>query len=254
MERRCPGESAAHRDGDEPRVVSGPGRVPATAGSTHRAGPYGDGQMAVRRTERDEVTLVQQAAGGGDEFGDRGHAPQRAERRRRERGTTAPLGMTRPRESLGASTDSRPRPPRSATPASRLATGRDAGRSASAAARGRSCRHGAGATKDTGRHGTGRRGGGGPERRRRRCRSGADAGAGAGAAPAPDRAVRGRVRPRPGGGYAPSSCSARYARSPASGMRCWAMVSRSRTVTASSSSESKSTVTQNGVPISSCRR
>ncbi len=57
-----------------------------------------------------------------------------------------------------------------------------------------------------------------------------------------------------GAGQAPRSRSARYAFRPSSGTRSWPIVSRSRTVTASSSSESKSTVTQNGVPISSWRR
>ncbi len=41
---------------------------------------------------------------------------------------------------------------------------------------------------------------------------------------------------------------------PSSGTRSWVIVSRSRTVTAPSSSESTSTVTHHGVPISSCRR
>ena len=40
----------------------------------------------------------------------------------------------------------------------------------------------------------------------------------------------------------------------AMGTRSWAMVSRSRMVTFLSSSVSKSTVTQSGVPTSSCRR
>ena len=44
------------------------------------------------------------------------------------------------------------------------------------------------------------------------------------------------------------------ARRPRVGIRSWDMVSRSRMVTASSSRVSKSTVTQYGVPISSCRR
>src|SRR5437762_1937550 len=39
-----------------------------------------------------------------------------------------------------------------------------------------------------------------------------------------------------------------------SATRSWAIVSRSRTVTALSCNVSKSTVMQNGVPISSCRR
>src|SRR4051794_2750606 len=41
---------------------------------------------------------------------------------------------------------------------------------------------------------------------------------------------------------------------PSTGIRSWAIESRSRTVTAPSSSESTSTVTHHGVPISSCRR
>src|SRR5699024_6072086 len=51
--------------------------------------------------------------------------------------------------------------------------------------------------------------------------------------------------------YAPRSRSARYVYSSARGMRTCSIVSRSRTVTALSSRESKSMVTQNGVPISS---
>ena len=51
--------------------------------------------------------------------------------------------------------------------------------------------------------------------------------------------------------YAPMRRDARYPSSSEIGTRSWAMVSRSRTVTASSSSESKSTVMQYGVPISS---
>ena len=50
------------------------------------------------------------------------------------------------------------------------------------------------------------------------------------------------------------SRSSRYPTSRSSPTRSWVMVSRSRTVTARSVSESKSTVTQNGVPISSWRR
>ena len=57
-----------------------------------------------------------------------------------------------------------------------------------------------------------------------------------------------------GRGYAPTSCPARYPVSRSRETRSWPMVSRSRTVTALSSRESKSTVTQNGVPTSSCRR
>ena len=55
-------------------------------------------------------------------------------------------------------------------------------------------------------------------------------------------------------GYAPFSRSARYSSICASGTRSCAIESRSRTVTALSSSESKSTVTHSGVPISSWRR
>lgn len=54
--------------------------------------------------------------------------------------------------------------------------------------------------------------------------------------------------------YAPMRRAARYPSSSAIGTRSWPIESRSRTVTALSSSESKSTVTQNGVPISSWRR
>lgn len=52
-------------------------------------------------------------------------------------------------------------------------------------------------------------------------------------------------------GYAPMRREARKPSSSASGTRTCSMLSRSRTVTALSSSESKSTVMQNGVPISS---
>ena len=41
---------------------------------------------------------------------------------------------------------------------------------------------------------------------------------------------------------------------PSTGTRSWVIESRSRTVTAPSSSESTSTVTHHGVPISSWRR
>ena len=54
--------------------------------------------------------------------------------------------------------------------------------------------------------------------------------------------------------HAPLRRAARYTYSSESGTRSCGMVSRSRTVTAWSSSESKSTVMQNGVPISSWRR
>lgn|GEM_PF-5222764 len=47
---------------------------------------------------------------------------------------------------------------------------------------------------------------------------------------------------------------AKNSRSSATGTRVCSIVSRERTVTVSSSSESKSTVTQKGVPISSWRR
>ena len=50
------------------------------------------------------------------------------------------------------------------------------------------------------------------------------------------------------------SRSSRYPTRRSRPTRSWVMVSRSRTVTARSVSESKSTVTQNGVPISSWRR
>jgi len=50
------------------------------------------------------------------------------------------------------------------------------------------------------------------------------------------------------------SRSSRYPTRRSRPTRSWVMVSRSRTVTARSPSESKSTVTQNGVPISSWRR
>ncbi|MCW2696309.1 MAG: hypothetical protein JWR62_1394 [Modestobacter sp.] len=52
----------------------------------------------------------------------------------------------------------------------------------------------------------------------------------------------------------PGSFAARYPGTASSPMRSWLIESRSRTVTASSSRVSKSTVRQNGVPISSCRR
>ena len=52
----------------------------------------------------------------------------------------------------------------------------------------------------------------------------------------------------------PTRRSANHVRTPSSGIRSWAIVSRSRTVTAPSSRVSKSTVTQYGVPISSWRR
>ena len=52
----------------------------------------------------------------------------------------------------------------------------------------------------------------------------------------------------------PGSCAAKYPSTWSSETRSWCMVSRSRTVTALSSRVSKSTVTQNGVPISSWRR
>ena len=48
--------------------------------------------------------------------------------------------------------------------------------------------------------------------------------------------------------------SASHSRTTPIGIRSWLIESRSRTVTASSSRLSKSTVTQYGVPISSCRR
>jgi len=48
--------------------------------------------------------------------------------------------------------------------------------------------------------------------------------------------------------------SERYVTRESMPIRSWAIVSRSRTVTAWSSRVSKSTVTQNGVPISSWRR
>src|SRR6218665_818903 len=54
--------------------------------------------------------------------------------------------------------------------------------------------------------------------------------------------------------YAPSNRAARYPTNSPSGTRSCTIVSRSRTVTASSLSDSKSMVIQNGVPISSCRR
>jgi hypothetical protein len=50
------------------------------------------------------------------------------------------------------------------------------------------------------------------------------------------------------------SRSSRYATRFSMGIRSWAMLSRSRTVTWWSPSESKSTVTQKGVPTSSCLR
>jgi hypothetical protein len=50
------------------------------------------------------------------------------------------------------------------------------------------------------------------------------------------------------------SRSCRYATRFSMGIRSWAMLSRSRTVTWWSPSESKSTVTQKGVPTSSCLR
>ena len=52
----------------------------------------------------------------------------------------------------------------------------------------------------------------------------------------------------------PTSRCASQVRTLARGTRSWAIVSRSRMVTASSSRVSKSTVMQYGVPISSCRR
>ena len=64
-------------------------------------------------------------------------------------------------------------------------------------------------------------------------------------------AARGEPRPAC---QAPLSRSVRNPASASSGTRSWPIVSRSRTVTAWSSSESKSTVTQKGVPISSWRR
>ena len=56
------------------------------------------------------------------------------------------------------------------------------------------------------------------------------------------------------GDQQPTSFSANQRVMPSRLTRSWLIVSRSRMVTASSSSVSKSTVTQNGVPISSWRR
>lgn len=63
-----------------------------------------------------------------------------------------------------------------------------------------------------------------------------------------------KPRTRPAATYPPCSFSRSASTSPAMGTRTCSMLSRSRMVTAWSSSVSKSIVTHSGVPISSCRR
>ena len=73
----------------------------------------------------------------------------------------------------------------------------------------------------------------------------------------PRRGVAGPLNAGSATGGAAYSSPVRRRSSPSSsvtGTRTWSVVSRSRTVTASSSSESKSTVTHHGVPTSSWRR
>ena len=76
--------------------------------------------------------------------------------------------------------------------------------------------------------------------------------AGPGPRTAPSQRRAGSTLRSPSSRYRPPS--SRYPTRRSRPTRSWVMVSRSRTVTARSPSESKSTVTQNGVPISSWRR
>ena len=90
---------------------------------------------------------------------------------------------------------------------------------------------------------------------------GFEVGSAAASVPASDTAQRCEPTRRPSGpGPRPPGAQARFAlacisaTSPSMATRACSVVSRSRTVTAPSSSESKSTVTHQGVPTSSCRR